>query len=76
MTDPIQSLHPGGDHLLILLLVEESGDRFPFSPFDYILLDVGDGPAIESLVSISSGVYVSSMLPVRLTQSIARSLRG
>ena len=56
MTDPIQSLHPGGDHFLILLLVEEPGDRVTLAPLDYVLLDVDYVPAIESSVGTSSDV--------------------
>ena len=58
-TDLIQTLHPGSDHLLILLLVEELGDRTPLAPLDYVLLDVGHDPAIENSVSTSSDVYVA-----------------
>ena len=48
MEDPIEAQPPGGDHLLVLLRAEKSGDRISLTPPDNIPLDLCRDPAIET----------------------------
>jgi len=51
MEDPIEFYPPSGDHFLIVFRVEKSGEQITSALFGDVSLDLGYGPAIESVVS-------------------------
>jgi len=51
MEDPIEFYPPSGDHFLIVFRVEKSGEQVTSALFGDVSLDLGYGPAIESVVS-------------------------
>lgn len=59
MKDPIELQPPGGDRLLIGLRVEQSRDSVSFTPLDNLLLNLGHGPAIGTLVSESPKISIA-----------------
>jgi hypothetical protein len=46
--DLIEILPPSRYRLFVVLRVEQSRDRIPFTPLDDLALDLGQGPAIET----------------------------
>ena len=46
--DPMEVLPPSGNRTLVILHVEESGDRMSFTLLGDLLLDLGHSPAIET----------------------------
>ena len=58
MEDPVEVQLPGGDHFFIVLRVEVSRDDVSFTPLDDVLLNLGHGPLVESLVSEPPSVWI------------------
>ena len=59
MKDPIEVQSPGRDRLFIILRVEHPRQPVSFTPLFDVPLDLGHGPAIESLVSEWPGVCIA-----------------
>ena len=47
LKDPVEFLPPGGDHILVVLCVEESRSCFSFSLLNGLPLDLGHSPAVR-----------------------------
>jgi len=53
LKNPGEVQPPSGDHFFIVLCVEESRHRIPFTPLDNLPLDFRHDPAIQGMVSKS-----------------------
>ena len=59
MNNPVEVQPPGGNRLIVVLLVETSRDRISFTPLDDVLLDLGHNTAIEGFVSKSTDAGIA-----------------
>ena len=64
MEDPDKILPPSGDFVLVALHAGEPGNYVPFTLFDHLPLDLGQGSAIEAPVSGSLGLRFIGMAHV------------
>ena len=60
MKNPVEAQSPGGDRFFIVR-VEKSRDHILFAPLDNFPLDLGHSPAVQGMVSRSSGVCIPGL---------------
>ena len=49
MKDPVEARLPSDDRIFVALRVEGSRDHIPLTLLDHLPMDLGNGPAIETL---------------------------
>ena len=61
MKDPIEIQLPGGNRILVIFCMDESGEQIPLTLLDDSSLDFFHSPAIESAVSESCIICIRGL---------------
>jgi len=54
LKDLVEVQPPGSNHLFVVIPVEKSRDRIPFTPLDELLVNIYHGPVIEGTLADGS----------------------